>query len=155
MTSPVGFRIDWVLVNELAIGHAPRQERHLVLLKAAGVRAILSLCSAEEAPPPGLRARFRCERLVLPAHGSGRLPLAIKLEEALKLLTLLKLAGPVYVHCVAAMERSPLLYLAWLIRERRLSIEQALAYLMHIHPGANPLPGQLALLRRLSQNFWR
>jgi hypothetical protein len=33
------------------------------------------------------------------------------------------------------MERSPLLCLAWLIRERRLSIEQALAYLMHIHPG--------------------
>ena len=35
MTSPVGFRIDWVLVNELAIGPAPRQERHLVLLKSS------------------------------------------------------------------------------------------------------------------------
>lgn len=154
MASQVGFRIDWVLVNELAIGPAPRPGRQLDLLKAAGVRVILSLCSAEEAPPPpGLRGLFRCERLVLPDHCSGRLPLATELEEALHLLTLLKPAGPVYVHCVAAMERSPLLCLAWLIRERRLSIEQSLVYLMHIHPGTNPLPGQLDLLRRLSQNF--
>ena len=45
------FRIDWVLVDELAIGPAPRAERHLPRLAAAGVRAVLSLCSEQEAPP--------------------------------------------------------------------------------------------------------
>ena len=46
------FRIDWVLTNDLAIGPAPRADRHLQRLKDAGIQAVLSLCSAEEAQPP-------------------------------------------------------------------------------------------------------
>ncbi len=52
MTPQQRFRIDWVLVDELAIGPAPRAERHLPRLAAAGVRAVLSLCSEQEAPLP-------------------------------------------------------------------------------------------------------
>ena len=37
------FRIDWVLVDQLAIGPAPRAERHLDRLHEAGLRCILSL----------------------------------------------------------------------------------------------------------------
>jgi protein-tyrosine phosphatase len=44
------------------------------------------------------------------------------------------------------MERSPLVCLAWLMRERGLSRLQALDYLMQVHPGTNPLPGQLNVL---------
>ena len=46
------FVIDWVLINELALGPAPRAERHLDRLEDAGINAIFSLCSSEEAPPP-------------------------------------------------------------------------------------------------------
>jgi len=42
------FKIDWVLVNELAIGSAPRKETHLVHLKELGIKSILSLCGEEE-----------------------------------------------------------------------------------------------------------
>ena len=49
---PSRFRINWVLVDELAIGPAPRAERHLVRLEDQGIRAVLSLCSEQEAPPP-------------------------------------------------------------------------------------------------------
>ena len=65
------------------------------------------------------------------------------------LLRLHQLHGPVYVHCVAAMERSPLVCLAWLVKQRRLKPARALDYLMQVHPGTNPLPGQLALLQKL------
>ena len=39
------FRIDWVLVDQLAIGPAPRAERHLDRLREAGISCILSLCA--------------------------------------------------------------------------------------------------------------
>ena len=144
------FRVDWVLVQELAVGPAPRAERHLHRLTEAGVTAVLSLCSEQEAAPPaGLESRFECRRLVLPDHRVERLPKLAELEEALEALADLRATGPVYVHCVAAMERSPLVCLAWLVRRQGLTPQRALDYLMQVHPGTNPLPGQLALLAQL------
>jgi len=144
------FRLDWVLVDELAIGPAPRADRHLDRLQEAGIKAVLSLCSSEEAAlPEGLGERFAHQRCVLPDHRAGRLPELAELEGALDALASLLGQGPVYVHCVAAMERSPLVCLAWLVSRHRQTPERALDYLMQLHPGTNPLPGQLALLGRL------
>jgi len=144
------FRLDWVLVQELAVGPAPRAERHLDRLADAGVMAVLSLCSELEAPPPpGQEGRFACCRLVLPDHRAGRALTLGELEQALTTLAELRQQGPVYVHCVAAMERSPLVCLAWLVRRHGLTPQRALDYLWQVHPGTNPLPGQLALLSEL------
>ena len=145
------FRIDWVLVNELAIGPAPQAERHLDRLVQEGVQGLLSLCSEQEAPPPpGLQQRFVCERFVLPDHRAGRLPQRHELLEALQRLAQLTSSGPVYVHCVAAMERSPMVCLAWLVTRQGLTPQRALDYLMQVHQGTNPLPGQLRLLQDLA-----
>ncbi len=143
------FKIDWILIDELAIGPAPISERHIHRLKDSGIKAVLSLCAEEEAPPPAaMDKQLACGRLVLPDHQSGRLPEFGELLAALELLaTLHQNHGSVFVHCVAAMERSPLVCLAWLVQRHNLSPEQALDYLMQMHPGTNPLPGQLALLR--------
>ncbi len=112
---------------------------------------MLSLCSEAEAPPPqGLAARFHCLRLVLPDHRAGRPLQLAELEQALTALAELQRTGPVFVHCVAAMERSPLVCLGWLMRHQGLSGQRALDYLMQVHPGTNPLPAQLALLSQLS-----
>ena len=145
------FRIDWVLVNQIALGPAPRTEQHLQQLSDAGVRAVLSLCSHEEAPPPeGLSTSFVCERLVLPDHRSGRTPTLEELRHAMSLVQQLNQAhAPVFVHCVAAMERSPLVCLGWLVQQHKLSPTEALDYIMQVHPGTNPLPAQLALLEEL------
>ena len=146
------FRIDWVLVDELAIGPAPRAPRHLDRLSEAGIQAVFSLCGQDEAPPPpDLATRFALQRLVLPDHRSGRLPQVSELQTALQqLLSLHQQHGAVYVHCVAAMERSPLVCLAWLVQQHHLTPVKALDYLMQVHPGTNPLPGQLALLQELA-----
>jgi protein-tyrosine phosphatase len=84
--------------------------------------------------------------VVLPDHRAGRMPGAEELAQALAALAALRQQGPVFVHCVAAMERSPLVCLAWLMRQRGLSPQRALDYLMQVHPGTSPLPGQLELL---------
>ena len=147
---PSRFRINWVLVDELAIGPAPRAERHLDRLEDQGIRAVLSLCSEQEAPPPPeLYSRFACTRLVLPDHRAARLPDPPELAAALEALADLRRHGPVFVHCVAAMERSPLVCLAWLVSRHGQSPQAALDYLMQVHPGTNPLPGQLKLLDQL------
>lgn len=141
------FRISWVLQSELALGPAPIAVRHLERLREEGISAVLSLCTREEAPPPEeLTQWFRCERVVLPDHRVGVAPTAQQLQQALRALIDLRSHGPVFVHCVAAMERSPLLCLAWLMRERGLSRLQALDYLSELHRGTNPLPEQLSLL---------
>jgi hypothetical protein len=145
------FRIDWLLVDELAIGPAPRAERHLDRLAEQGIGAVLSLCGHDEAPPPeGLEARFVCRRLVLPDHSSGRLPQIGELGAALEQLEQLMADGPVFVHCVAAVERSPLVCMAWLVHRHRQSPQAALDYMMQAHRGTNPLPGQLKLLQLLA-----
>ena len=147
---PSRFRIDWVLVDELAIGPAPRATRHLDRLQEQGVQALLSLCSEDEAPrPEGLEERFSHQRNVLPDHRAERLPEPSELQSALAALRELQVDGPVFVHCVAAMERSPLVCLAWLVSRHGQSPQAALDYLMQVHPGTNPLPGQLKLLDQL------
>ena len=144
------FRLNWVLVNELAIGPAPRAEHHLDHLQDAKVRAVLSLCDTNEAEPPlSLQQRFICRRLVLPDHRINRSLELNELHSALKLLKSLQPEGPVFVHCVAAIERSPLVCMAWLVEHKSLSPTDALEYLMQVHPGTNPLPQQLSVLREL------
>jgi hypothetical protein len=145
-----GFRFDWVLAQELAVGTAPRTKLHLDLLSLEGIEAILSLCSEKEAAPPAeLASRFFSKRLVLPDHRSERLPELSELEAALTALAELRRHGPVYVHCVAGVERSPLVIMGWLMKQHQLTAQRALDYLMQVHPGTNPLPGQLDLLSKL------
>lgn len=150
----LSFRLSWVLAQELALGPAPRRSEHLARLQEAGIGAVLSLCGPEEAPPPlGLERRFLCRRLVLPDHRSGRTLQPAELEQALDLLAELWAAGPVYVHCLAAVERSPLVCLGWLMQKRALSLMQGLDYLMQVHPPTGPLPQQLDALRALAEGW--
>ncbi len=150
MSLPSRFRVHWVLVNELAVGPAPRAIHHLNRLEDQGVRCILSLCSLEEAPPPqGMLQRFVSERLEWPDHRVDRALSLEDVKQGLRLTESLLRNGPVFVHCLVAMERSPLLCLAWLVHRHGLSPQAALDYLMQVHPGTSPLPGQLGLLAAL------
>ncbi|MFM9103128.1 MAG: dual specificity protein phosphatase family protein [Cyanobium sp.] len=130
------------------MGPAPLVEKHLQELQEQGLIAVLSLCSEQEAPPPpGLAERFHWRRSVLPDHKACRAPELGELSRAVEQLAELAPLGPVYVHCQAGVERSPLVCMAWLTRRRRLSFIDALDYLKRVHPPTGPLPEQLATLR--------
>lgn len=147
------FKLDWVLINQLAIGPAPREEKHLIILEENNIKGILSLCSKEEAlPPKNLENKFSCKRIILPDHRSRRLPEKEEIESALDNLNYLFQNPPVFVHCVEAIERSPLICIAWLILKNGLKYEQALRYLMEVHPQTNPLDTQLKKIKEYCVN---
>lgn len=138
--------------QQLAVGPAPRRPEHWELLEREGLAAVFSLCSeVDAAAPPGLD-RFVTTRLVLPDHRSERSIEVADLLQALEVLTHLRQAGPVFVHCLASMERSPLVCMAWLVRWRGLTPLQALDYMMQIHPGTSPLPSQWEALCALARD---
>lgn len=142
------FQPNWVLRGQLLLGSAPLYVHHLQLLKSVNIVSILALCSESEAPMPfALAHRFEFRRFILPDHQSRAVPSAAQIQEAYLLLLKLLESGPVYVHCLAGVERSPLLCLAWLMVFRRLPLLDALSYLKSIHPSTDPLPEQLSSLR--------
>ena len=144
---------NWVLINKLAVGTAPRNLDDIAKLKKNSIKSVLSLCSIDEAiPPKDFQCDFDCERLILPDHTYGRFPDIDELENALKLLNKLLNNPPVFVHCVASIERSPLVCLAWLVKFENLEPDYALQYMMDIHPTTNPLPGQYSLLFKIKKN---
>lgn len=144
------FRISWVIRDQLALGPAPSHIRHVEALWSQGVKAVLSLCAVDHhVNLPDLEQGFARARVVLPDHRDGRAPQPGELLEALHELELLCTHGPVFVHCVASIERSPLLCMAWLMRHRKLTRLQALDYLVQIHPYTNPLSSQLIALDQL------
>ena len=144
------FKVDWVLINEICIGPAPKKNKHLRILKELKVSSILSLCDRSESNlPDGQINDFKCHRIVLPDHTSGRNPTPEELILAVNKLSILKSNGSVFVHCLAGVERSPLVCMAWLIKNKSFSTDSALEYMMQVHPRTNPLPGQIKVLSDL------
>ena len=140
-------KLDWVLRDELAIGSVPNSLDDINELKKNKIVGILSLCSKEENPSEiNFESYFICKRVVLPDHKYKSPPTIEKLELALETLESIISFGPIYIHCFAGVERSPLVCMAWLIKKYNLNPTQALDYMMDIHAGTNPLPDQLKLL---------
>ena len=150
------FRFSWVLQTLLAVGPAPKAIRHLDRLKDAGIKSILSLCANDEVQNQEtglleqLDSQFSHQIFVLPDHRSGKPPAITDFLNALELADILiQKSSPLFIHCVASVERSPLLCMGILIRRNNISPLAALDYMQQIHPGTNPLPQQLALLNCL------
>ena len=143
----MNIKLDWILSNEIAIGSAPKNFDDINYLKKNGINGILSLCSNEENPfNVNLKDLFNYKNILLPDH-KYNYPLSIdQLNIALEHLSVLRQGGSVYVHCLAGVERSPLVCMGWLVKNNNLTPTQALDYLMNVHNGTNPLPEQLKLL---------
>lgn len=144
------FKIDWVLTKDIAISRAPRKAEDLNIIKDNGIKSVLCLCSRDEAKSPEeIEKIFVFERLILPDHTYSRNLEIFEIQKAINIIEDFKHSRPTLIHCVAAIERSPLICMAWLIVKHKLSPHQALHYMMQAHPGTNPLPNQLKLLNQL------
>jgi len=141
---------SWVLNNQLAVGPMPRSDRHWQQLEEAGFRSRFSCCYPEEETglilPPG----WSSDRVSLPDHREqepmqeSRLILALARAEAL-----VKDAAPVYLHCLAGYERSPLLAVGLTARMRGIDMLAALAWVRRCHPMAMPIYDHLVMMESI------
>ena len=147
------FKINWVLKDQIAIGNVPLINKDFSKLNDFGIKSIITLCDEEEAfMSKELTALFKHKRYILPDHKTSKTPTLIEIKEVLSFIKLALKNGPVFVHCFAAVERSPLVCMAWLVKECKLNSQQALDYLMQVNPGTCPLPEQIATLRQLEKD---
>ncbi len=138
---------SWVLTDQLGVGPMPRSETHWRQLEDAGFRSRFSCCYPQEESglilPPG----WQSDGVALPDHRNqeplqeARLALALSRAEAL-----MNRAAPMYLHCLAGCERSPLLAVGLTARTRRTDLLSALAWVRRCHPMAMPIYSHLALL---------
>jgi hypothetical protein len=118
---------SWVLTNRLAVGPMPAGEAHWKQLEQAGMQSRFSCCYPHEEPLDAAR-------------------LAAGLDLAQQLLDQ---GRPVYVHCMAGIERSPLIAVGLTARARNMSLFDALDWVRRCHPAARPIVSHLELLERL------
>lgn len=149
------FKVDWIVIDQLAIGSLPRKALHLEMLKKENIKCIFGLCENNDYTKiDNFKEFFTYEQFILPDHKVGKLPSINQIENCLNILENLLKKGKTYVHCYAAMERSPLICMAWLIRKHNLNPQESLDYVMQTHKGTSPLPGQLLLLDKIhNQNI--
>ncbi len=131
------------------VGPRPRATQQ-PLFEALGFRGLLTLHSPEEASLPAWSEQLVRRQIVLPdSHVNAPLTVEDLTVAADTLASLLETAAPVYCHCLAGVERSPLVCLAYLCRHRGLSLTSALNHLQQMHPLTCPTPEQLKVLGRL------
>ena len=85
----------------------------------------------------------------MPDHTYNTNPKTEEMLEVLSILDVLIKNGPVYVHCFAGVERSPLVCMAWLVSKYKMGINESLIYMMNVHKRTNPLPQQIASLNKI------
>ena len=141
--------INWIIYQSLAIGASPKHNDDLIYLKRSGVKSVFCLCSNIECPKLNYEeSGIFFKRLVLPDHKSKDQLTIELLDNAFNnLKNLIQKKSPVFIHCYAAVERSPLLCLTYLIKEKDMHFDDALAYMMQVHKGTNPMNSQLQILK--------
>ncbi len=146
---------NWVSTNKLAIGLPPLSKEKFLLLKKMGIKSILSLCDENEYKwSEELTREFNCKRYVLPDHKFNRLPEIFEITEAVGITErLINEKGPLFIHCFAAVERSPLVCMAWLVKHKNIEPLNALVYLKEINPSTNPSPKQFEVIKKITNNL--
>ena len=143
---------DWVLINKFAVGPAPLFKEQINYLVKKDIKCILNLCSEEEVPfLPDMNSNFICTRVKLNDHRSSNFSSFEDIKHAIIILNELLDKGKVYVHCLAGIERSPLVCMGWLIKFNNLNMISSFEYLKQIHPITNPMTSQLRLLNYLKE----
>jgi hypothetical protein len=143
---------SWVISGRLAIGPLPRDPSHWEQLQSAGFRSRFSCCYPEEescAPPD----HWLSERVSLPDHRRQEPLLPERLQQALETAERLVESQPAtYLHCMAGMERSPLVAAGVVARQRGVHLLEALDVIRLCHPSAMPIYSDLDVLEAVLRN---
>ena len=140
--------IDWVLPGKLAVGRLPRLGEGAILAEA-NIKVVFSLCSEQEGTlPADITENFQCFRLVLPDRFYDRELTVEDLALAVAIVREnLEKKQPVYVHCLAGIERSPTVCIAYICKYEQMELWEAINWLKQVHPRSLPNPSGLRAIR--------
>ncbi len=150
--APPSFSLDWVIHGYLAVGGLP-QSQDQPLLAQAKIRVILSLCSPLEGRlPENIVNSFHCIRLAIPdSHYRESLQVA-QLATAVNIVhKCIRGRLPLYVHCLAGVERAPIICIAYLCRFCDLELWEAIHLVKQVHPATLLSPAQIRVIQELLQ----
>ena len=125
---------NWISINKLAIGTPLLTDEDIKFLKKKAIYSILDLRNEldflrfDKKKYLKLVTEFKYINVQLPDHKFGRFSNKDEIEKAILELDKLIELGPVFMHCHAAAERSPLICIAYLYKKRGLSLIQACDY---------------------------
>ena len=142
-------KFNWILVNKLAIGTPLLNHEDQLFLKEKKIISILDLrneldiCKIDQKKQLLLYKEFKTVNLGLPDHNSKRLATTSEIKNAVNILEKLLLNGPVFMHCHAAVERAPLISIAFLSKIKNLNLTQSYEYVKQQNKTTNVLTEQL------------
>ena len=148
------FIFNWILIDKLALGNSPLKEENLDLLEKKGIKNILGLCSESEIKwAKKTEQNFICERFFIPDSNLNTLPTFEELNEIINKLSKFINQGATFIHCLASIERSPLICILYIMKKFNLEIEDSLDYVLSKHNYTNPTNSQLKLIKDFNNNF--
>jgi protein-tyrosine phosphatase len=145
---------NWVIPKKLAIGSFPTlaiaQE-----LKTNQIQWLLSLCHNLEAQLPiEIQQQFTCVQLPLP---DSHYPTLLTPDQIATAVAAIQQAidnqQAIYVHCLAGIERSPLICMPYLCTHERLELWETLNWMKQVHPRTMPTDAQIRVLRAYLQEI--
>jgi protein-tyrosine phosphatase len=144
--------VDWVIPNKLAVGRLPQTGDGEQLTKAK-IKVVLSLCSEQEGVlPEEISQNFQCFRLVLPDRHYSTNMTAEQLAKAVNIVyESIQNQLPIFVHCLAGIERSPTVCIAYLCKYHKMELWEAANWLKQVHPNSLPNDSELRAIRELLQ----
>lgn len=142
--------LHWIIQNRLAVGPIPTVET-ADSLKTFGIRSVLTLCGEEEGNlAPQVPTDFQWQRFLLPDSHYAEKMTAEKLRAAIDLAhSFIKTGAPLYVHCLAGMERSPTVCVGYLCLYEKMQVWEALNLVKSNNPRTNITADQIQVLQSL------
>lgn len=139
----------WVIPQKLAVGKLPTKH-DVEFLEENKIKFILTLCLPREGRvPPEVAEAFYCGFLPLPdSHYDSPIDLE-NLAKAVEVVhQCIARGAAVFVHCLAGIERSPTVCIAYLCRHHGLELWEAIVLVKKARPQSSPTAGQIQVIRQ-------
>lgn len=144
-------RFSWILPDQLAVGSFPEDGAAIFKLRKEGITAVLTLTEEPEIKVPSeLQHNFVWERVAIPDGYTGGIPSVEQFESALRIVNRwAKKRHAIYIHCLAGVGRSPSVCCLYLVANKSMSLDEAIAHVKEQHSYASPDQHQVRVMREL------
>jgi hypothetical protein len=142
----------WIIDRQMAVGPIPDATLYDQLI-AAGFKSVLTLCGEDEGILHSeIPTNFHWQRLVLPDSHYTESLTASQLAQA---VTIARQAivqkPPIYIHCLAGMERSPSVCIAYLCLHEGMEVWEALNWVKQRNARTRLSTEQVQVIQALTQ----